>query len=92
MGNLDFSQSGLVVKKVVQCHDVKAHPMCVHVRVCVSHIAVLLGEQQDLDALHVGASVQQVNGLVQVILTSQRNGQLPGSKKRDEQTKCNNEK
>lgn len=48
--------------------------------VCVSYIAVLLSEQQDLDALHVGAPVQQVDRLVQVILTSQRDGQLPGHK------------
>lgn len=43
---------------------------------CVSHVAVLLSEQKDLNALHVGAPVQQVDGLVQVVLTSQRDGQL----------------
>lgn len=43
---------------------------------CVSHVAVLLSEQKDLNALHVGAAVQQVHGLVQVVLTSQRDGQL----------------
>lgn len=50
--------------------------VCVGVCVCVSHVAVLLSDQQDLDALHVQAPVQQVHGLVQVVLTSQRDGQL----------------
>lgn len=57
---------------VVQWYAVNARPICVYV--CVSHIAVLLGEQQDPDALHVGASVQQVDRLVQVALISQRDG------------------
>lgn len=43
---------------------------------CVSHVAVLLSEQKDVNALHVRAPVQQVDGLVQVVLTSQRDGQL----------------
>lgn len=69
-----------MVKKWQWCNGVlEMHAQCVCV--CVSHIAVLLREQQDLDALHVGTSVQQVNCLVQIILTSQRDRQLPGYKR-----------
>lgn len=63
---------------VVQWYAVNVHPVCV--RMCVSHITVLLSEQQDPDALHVGASVKQVDCLVQIILSTQRDGQLPGYK------------
>lgn len=52
---------------------------CVHACACAytSYIAVLLSEKHYFDALHVGAPVQQVDCFVQVILTSQRDGQLP---------------
>ena len=78
-----FVTTGLCNEEMamLQLYTVDAHPdhgsvsgVCVFF---VSHVAVLRSEQQDLDALHVGASVQQIDGLVQVVLASQRDGQLP---------------
>lgn len=71
MRNFDFTQHRS--EEMESCAMVRCEPTP---GVLVSHIAVLRSEQQDPDALHVGAAVQQVDGLVQVILISQRDGQL----------------
>lgn len=39
-----------------------------------------LQHQEDLQALHVNAAVQQLHGLVQVVLRGQRNHELQGQK------------
>lgn len=45
-----------------------------------------LEHQQDLQALHVNAAIQQLHGLVQVVLSGQRNHQLHGEEKKIKMT------